>query len=159
MQASATASNLAVSVLLGVCFGFTMRSGAPDAHEAYAALFAPRMGVVANVGDAPALRSLSVTATAYNSLPSQTDDTPNIAAWGDRLEPGMRAIAVSRDLLDQGLRRDMRVHIEGLGDFVVLDKMNARYRRSVDIYMGEDIDAAMRFGRRSVRIRWREHMT
>jgi hypothetical protein len=43
--------------------------------------------------------SLRVTATAYNSLPGQTDNTPDLAAWGDRLRPGMKAIAVSRDLL------------------------------------------------------------
>lgn len=45
--------------------------------------------------------NLRVTATAYNSHSSQTDSTPNIAAWGDRLRPGMKAIAISRDLLHQ----------------------------------------------------------
>ena len=48
-------------------------------------------------------RSLSVTATAYNSLPGQTHGDPRETAWGDRLEPGMKAIAVSHDLIPLGL--------------------------------------------------------
>ena len=59
--------------------------------------------------------NLRVTATAYNSHSSQTDSTPNIAAWGDRLRPGMKAIAISRDLLHQhGLGRGDKVRIVGL---------------------------------------------
>src|SRR5262245_28046731 len=48
----------------------------------------------------PALRSegLLVTATAYNSLPEQGVGAGQHGAWGDRLEPGMRTIAVSHDL-------------------------------------------------------------
>ena len=33
--------------------------------------------------------SMSVAASAYNSLPSQTANDPTIAAWGDKLKPGM----------------------------------------------------------------------
>ena len=97
-----------------------------------------------------------VTATAYNSVPSQTDGDPRIAAWGDTLEPGMKAIAVSRDLLGIGLKRGVPVVIDGLpGEYVVLDKMASRWRRKIDIYMGEDVAAARRWGKRRVRIRWR----
>ena len=61
---------------------------------------------------------LTVTATAYNSLPAQTSGDPNVAAWGDTLEPGMLAIAVSRDLIPLGLTRGVAVRIEGLpGEF------------------------------------------
>lgn len=98
---------------------------------------------------------LYVTSTAYNSLESQTDATPSIAAWGDQLEPGMKAIAVSRDLLDLGLTRGSRIRIDGLtGEFVVLDKMAKRWQKRIDIYMGEDVTAARRYGKRSVRITW-----
>ena len=38
------------------------------------------------------LRTRRVTATAYNSLPRQTDSRPNEAAWGDTLDEAMRAI-------------------------------------------------------------------
>jgi len=100
-------------------------------------------------------RELEVTASAYNSLPGQTEGDPTLAAWGDRLEPGMRAIAVSRDLIELGLGRGAKVRIEGLpGEFVVLDKMASRWRRKIDLYMGVDRDAAIAWGIRKVRIRW-----
>ncbi|MBJ6608889.1 MAG: 3D domain-containing protein [Candidatus Thiothrix moscowensis] len=100
--------------------------------------------------------SLQVTATAYNSLPSQTDGTPDIAAWGDRLSPGMKAIAISRDLLrHHGLTRGDKVRIRGLdGEYVVLDKMNSRWRKKIDIFMGKDRHAAKQWGRRKVTIHW-----
>lgn len=100
--------------------------------------------------------NLNVTATAYNSLPSQTDGTPNVAAWGDRLFPGLKAIAVSRDLLTKyGLTRGAKVKIKGLeGEYVVLDKMHPRWRKKIDIYMGKDRRAAKRWGRRDVTIHW-----
>ncbi len=96
-----------------------------------------------------------VIATAYNSVPEQTDDTPNIAAWGDRLEPGMKALAVSRDLIPLGLTRHTRVSIEGIeGEFLVLDKMNKRWKNRIDIYMGKNINAARQWGVKKVRIQW-----
>ena len=100
--------------------------------------------------------SLRVTATAYNSLPGQTDNNPDLAAWGDRLRPGMKAIAVSRDLLYKyGLKRKARVRISGLdGEFLVLDKMHRRWEKKIDIYMGMDHRKARRFGRKKVTIKW-----
>jgi 3D (Asp-Asp-Asp) domain-containing protein len=100
-------------------------------------------------------RTLEVTASAYNSLPGQTEGDPTLAAWGDRLEPGMRAIAVSHDLIELGLGRGAKVRIEGLpGEYVVLDKMASRWRRKIDLYMGVDREAAIAWGIRKVRIRW-----
>lgn len=105
--------------------------------------------------DSIVYRALIVTATAYNSLAAQTDGDPSIAAWGDRLKPGTQAIAVSRDLLGRGLKRHARVRIHGLpGEFVVLDKMHRRWEKRIDIYMGEDEQAARQFGKRKVRIYW-----
>jgi len=98
---------------------------------------------------------LSVTASAFNSLPDQTDDTPRLTAWGDRLEPGMRVIAISRDLLDMGLSHRTHVTIDELpGTYHVLDKMGPRWTRKIDIYMGVDVDAALDWGVRPVTIRW-----
>ena len=104
---------------------------------------------------APAKR-LRVTATAYTSHVGQTDSTPNIAAWGDRLSPGMKVIAVSRDLLNQyGLKHKQKVRIKGLdGHYVVLDKMNKRWRKKIDIYMGMNKHKAFQWGRRKVEIMW-----
>ena len=100
-------------------------------------------------------RALAVVATAYNSLPGQTQGDPRVAAWGDVLVPGMRAVAVSPDLLRLGLRRGVRVRIDGLrGEFVVLDKMPPRWRRRIDLYLGTDEAAALAWGRRTVTIRF-----
>ena len=100
-------------------------------------------------------RSLVVAASAYNSLAGQTSGDPKLAAWGDVLEPGMNAIAVSRDLIDLGLTHGTRVRIEGLsGEYRVLDKMARRWTRKIDIYMGDDVDAARAWGVREVRIHW-----
>ena len=97
-------------------------------------------------------RKLRVTATAYSSHGSQTDKTPFLAAWNNRLRPGMKVIAVSRDMLTKyGLRNGSKVKIGGLsGFYTVRDKMNKRYRKRIDIYMGVNRRKALRWGRRSV---------
>jgi 3D (Asp-Asp-Asp) domain-containing protein len=105
--------------------------------------------------------SLHVTATAYNSVSKQTDGTPDIAAWGDRLIPGMKAIAISRDLLKKhGLSYGDRVKIKSPdgeyldGEYIVMDKMHSRWRKKIDIYMGKDVREAKRWGKRNVSIHW-----
>ena len=101
--------------------------------------------------------SLKVKASAYNSLPGQTEGDPTLAAWGDRLEPGMKVIAVSRDLLEMGLDYKTSVQIKGLpGTYRVLDKMPSRWTRRIDIYMGEDVRAAREWGVRTVTIIWQD---
>ncbi len=98
--------------------------------------------------------SMDVTATAYNSFENQTKKgNPFLAAWGDILEPGERAIAVSRDLIALGLDHNEEVEITGLkGDYIVKDKMNKRWRKKIDIYMGLDHKAAINWGRKEVTI-------
>lgn len=99
--------------------------------------------------------SLEVTATAYTSSPEEMDSTPNLAAWGDELKEGTKAIAVSRDLIDAGLTHNTRVKISGLrGRYVVLDKMNKRWKKKIDIYMGNDIKKARQWGVQKVVIYW-----
>jgi len=98
-----------------------------------------------------------VTATAYTSHKSQTDKTPFLAAWNNVLEPGMKSIAVSRDLLKMGLTNGSKVTISGLpGEYVVLDKMNKRWEKKIDIYMGKDIQKAKEWGKQQVIISWAE---
>jgi len=105
----------------------------------------------------PRVRSVVVDATAYNSTPEQTGGDPSLSASGHRLEPGMRAIAVSPDLAKLGLVHGRRVRIDGLhGEWVVRDRMPSRWKRRIDVYMGEDVEAALEFGRRRVRIHWQE---
>ena len=99
---------------------------------------------------------LRVTATAYSSHRGQTDKTPFLAAWNNHIRPGMKIIAVSRDLLSKyGLRNGSRVRIGGLpGIYRVRDKMNKRFRKRIDIYMGTSRRRALRWGRRSVVLYW-----
>ncbi|MGY8869781.1 MAG: 3D domain-containing protein [Pseudomonadales bacterium] len=101
------------------------------------------------------VNSLEVTATAYTSSPQETDSTPSLAAWGDTLKPGMKSIAVSRDLIKMGLTHGVEVSIDGMaGKYKVLDKMNKRWKRKIDIYMGKDIKKAKEWGKRKVTIHW-----
>lgn len=119
-------------------------------------LFMFNTGACSEIAGSEKTKSMEVTATAFNSLRWQTADDPSITAWGDTLKPGMMAIAVSRDLLDSGLYHNVVVSIDGLeGEYKVLDKMNKRWVRKIDIYMGTDIAKAREWGKQTVTIRWR----
>ena len=100
--------------------------------------------------------TLEVTATAYNSLAEQTHkDHPAITAWGDTLKPGMKSIAVSRDLIEMGLDHNTEVKIKGLdGTYKVLDKMNKRWEKKIDIYFGVNREKALEWGKKKVQITW-----
>lgn len=104
---------------------------------------------------------LHVTATAYTSRVEETDSTPFTAAWGDRLdqlEPGIKAVAVSPDLLDMGLTRHSKLYIEGLpGEYHVMDVMSSRWTKRIDLYYGLDLRKALDWGRKKVRIYWRKN--
>ena len=100
-------------------------------------------------------RTSVVLATAYNSTHAQTDQRPNKGAWGDAIEPGMKIIAVSRDLIRRGLRHGTKVRIDELeGEWTVLDRTPSRYKNRIDIYLGVDIKAARQWGQRKVTIHW-----
>ena len=129
--------------------------GDPALRRAILPLLAALTGAGIALAAAAEDHSLDVHATAYNSLPGQTAGRPSVAAWGDPMYPGLKAIAVSRDLLDLGLTRGVAARIEGLsGEYLVLDKMATRWRRKIDIYMGEDVGAARTWGVQPVRIHW-----
>ena len=100
-------------------------------------------------------KMFQVVASAYNSLAYQTGSNPNITAFGDSLKPGMRYIAVSRDLLDSGLVHNTKVKLEGFdGLFTVKDKMNKRWRKRIDIYMGTDVKKAKEWGKKKINIEY-----
>ncbi len=102
------------------------------------------------------LNKFKVTATAYTSTINQTDSTPFLAAWNNKIKPGDKIIAVSWDLLRKnGLKNGAKVKIAGLkGYYTVRDKMHKRWRRKIDIYMGLDRKKALKWGRRKVHIIW-----
>ena len=78
------------------------------------------------------------------------------AANGECLTPQMNAIAVSPDLIqDYGIRLNKTVHLQGLkGDYTVKDIMNARHKKSIDIYFGDNQAAARQWGRRTLTLSW-----
>ncbi|MDD4179836.1 MAG: 3D domain-containing protein [Candidatus Margulisbacteria bacterium] len=85
-----------------------------------------------------------VIASAYNSLPGQTDSSPWTTASGTRCHEGV----IASNHLPMGTR----VMIEGFGDkvFVVEDRMNKRYYKRVDIWF-RDYNQARKFGVRKLR--------
>jgi len=87
----------------------------------------------------------TVTVTAYNADPAQTDADPEIAASMRRVKPG--TIAVSRDLFNKGWVFGRKVRIEGLGIFEINDLMAARHDQAIDIFIGCN-QKAMAFGKR-----------
>lgn len=102
-------------------------------------------------------KTLSVTATAYTMREEETKKgNIGLAAWGDQLEPGMKSIAVSRDLIPMGLGHEAKVKIEGLnGYYVVRDKMNKRWKKKIDVFMGTDVEAAREWGKKKdIQITW-----
>lgn len=121
-----------------------------------------RRGIALNEYDTKLLKALKgkhklrVQATAYSSHVGQTDSTPFLAAWNNRIRPGMKIIAVSRDLITKyGLGNGKKVRIQGLpGHYTVRDKMNKRYTKRIDIYMGTDRRKALRWGRKRTVIYW-----
>ena len=130
--------------------------GAAGLAAACAGTVRPAVPPPAPPAPAPLARELEVTASAFNSVADQTDGQPALTASGERLRPGLRALAVSDDLFEAGLDFGTRVEIEGLpGEWVVMDRMHSRWRRKIDVYLGADEKAALAFGEKKVRIRWR----
>ncbi len=88
----------------------------------------------------------TVTSTAYNSLPWQTDDTPFITASGTHVRHGV----VAANFLPIGTRIKIP---ELYGDqvFIVEDRMNARYYKRLDVWM-EHYDDAIAYGVRTITI-------
>ncbi len=85
-------------------------------------------------------RTVSVSMTAYNSLPEQTDGNPFETAMGTTTRRGI----VAANFVPLGTYIKIP---ELYGDeiFVVEDRMNARYTNRVDIWM-ENYSDAMKFG-------------
>lgn len=89
---------------------------------------------------------MKVVATAYNSVPGQTDDTPFITANGTHVHNGI----IAANFLPMGTLVKIPAYY---GDqvFIVADRMNKRYDKRIDIWM-EGIPEARQFGMRTVAI-------
>jgi len=101
-------------------------------------------------------KRIKVIATAYTSHRGQTDKTPFLAAWNNRIRPGMKIIAVSPDLIKKyGLKNGQKVKIKELGSYyIVRDKMSSKFKNRVDIYMGLNKHKAIKWGKRKVTLVW-----
>lgn len=96
----------------------------------------------------------TVTATAYQAVPGQTDNEPFITADNSRIKPHYssktRWLALSQDLLTQRggkFNYGDKVRVRGLspkldGVYTVHDTMNKRHRHCIDIltHMREKLD-------------------
>ncbi len=93
-----------------------------------------------------------VLATGYSSSVAETDMTPFVTAANTPTRPG--TLAVSRDLLREytpgaPFSFGDRVHVHGVGEFLVEDSMNARWATRIDIWFASR-EEAVQFGRREV---------
>ncbi len=88
-----------------------------------------------------------ITATAYTSRISETDNTPFTAAWGDRVFWGM----VASNAFPKGTKIQIPDYF-GNKIFVVLDKMNPRYHYRLDIWMPQ-LKQAKKWGVKYIKIK------
>lgn len=120
----------------------------------------------------PAKPSFVLRATGYNSLESQTDDTPFITATGSRTRPGI--VAISRDLLAGSIPYGSLVRLKDLGGyhgggygkfqdkldaqglFVVEDTLHRRKTQQVDVWF-ESYYEALQWGIRKVEVELVRH--
>lgn len=86
-----------------------------------------------SLGNNPRQKSISATVTAYTPAPRENGGrgTKSGTALGTRIRPGI--VAVSRDLLRAGWDFGDKVHIKGLGVFIIEDTMHQRFRRTIDV--------------------------
>lgn len=95
-------------------------------------------------------------ATAYRSVPQQTDDSPYTTSIGERVHP--HGVAVSQDLLKRNggpLDYGDLVWIEDLGFKIVNDCMAKRHKNRVDIWVPNYLSEKAfdkKFGRRKLKV-------
>jgi len=91
-------------------------------------------------GNREAPRVIKIPVTAYNSLPNQTDSTPFNTADGTYVRDGL----IAANFLPLGTRVKFP-DLYGDKEFIVKDRMNARYNYKADIWM-ENYSDAIHFG-------------
>lgn len=143
-----------LAVILGFAFpnpGYAQNSNfsrpvvGPIAEEVVAVYYDPQQ-TLPEIGPKQPRRSLKVVVTAYNSEPGQTDSTPFITASGTRTRDGV----VAANFLPIGAIVRFP-DIYGDKEFIVEDRMNARYYYRADIWMEHKADA-IKFGAKYLKI-------
>lgn len=127
-------------------FSFPHLTNSQTLNAAKSQLIGPRADLViksykikTSLPDIPkreARSTMVIMVTAYSSEPEQTDSTPFITAFGTHVRDGI----VATNFLPKGT---VVRFPENFGDkeFVVEDRMNARYYYHMDIWMPETQDA------------------
>ena len=114
------------------------------------------MGCASEEADsAVAWETMEVTATSFTLAEEETKrGNVGLTAFGDQLEPGDKALAVSRDLIRMGLTHGTKVRVEGLpGTYIVQDKMNKRWSNKIDILFKKRA-RALEWGRQKIEIEY-----
>ena len=95
-------------------------------------------------------QSIEIPISAYNSMPSQTDGDPCIAASGYNLCYHNTENVIATNFLPLGAKVQIP---ELFGDttFTVVDRMNSRYYHRADIWMKSYSDA-IKFGVKTARV-------
>ncbi len=105
--------------------------------------------------DRKPIKTIWVTVTAYNSVPGQTDDTPCITANGHDLCKQYAEQGFGNTIAGNGMKFGTHVRLpEVFGDkeFVVRDRMNARYEYGrIDVWL-PTIEEARAFGVKRVQM-------
>ncbi len=97
-------------------------------------------------GNTVSEKSISATITAYTPDPRENGGpgTKSETAIGTPIRSGI--VAVSRDLLRSGWDYGSKVHIKGLGVFIIEDTMHQRFRRTIDVAV-PNLAAAQKIGK------------
>ena len=105
--------------------------------------------------DTGSWETTEVTATSFTLAEEETKrGNVGLTAFGDQLKPTSKAVAVSRDLIDEGLTHGTKIRIEGLpGTYTVQDKMHRRWRDKIDILFAKK-QRARNWGRQKVEIQY-----
>lgn len=87
--------------------------------------------------------------SAYTSRVEETDETPCISADGTNICEYDGCVVASNDY-----SFGTKVIVDGFGECEVKDRMNSRYTGTgnMDIYFGKDLEGALSFGRKQVKI-------
>lgn len=139
--------------LYGFCAALALLTGIGWA----AAFFTPEEAKAIQYTEFPNVRLYWSTdkapVTMYNSVPEQTDESPCISADGsnicDLFAKGQN-ICASNDY-----KIGTKLHIVGLGDCVVKDRMARKYTNTgaVDWYNGMDVAGARKFGKQFIDVK------
>jgi len=103
---------------------------------------------------APPASNIVLTVTAYTAPPSKHHPKKKqvkkrLTASGAK--PIRGAIAVSRDLFEQGWGFGKKVYIRDHGLFTITDLMHSRITRTIDIYMDKK-EEAIQFGKKQLEV-------